>query len=484
MTRYVALYCRISIDRSGRREGVDAQEGWGREYAAKAWPGVEVRVFVDNDLSAGGGAYRPGFEALRGALGRGEVLHLWTVEQSRIERTEVGWFAFAAELDEAGVAELHTNRDGVVRVRDEVAGIRAVIAAGEVRKLRRRVRDKHAELAAQGRPAGGHPYGYRHAAAEDGTRTLEIIPEQAEVVRDSAERILAGWSLTSVADGLVARGLTGGQGGKITSQTIRGMLTNPAVAGFRIHHGRLTRGVWTPILDEETWRAVRDKLALPRVVQRSDGGTHPVRDLGTRPNTRSTGRRYLLTGGVATCGVCGAPLVGSVKQTRPGRRVPYYLCMRKAGGRSCIGIMADRFEAEVVDRMLDELDKPAFRDALAVDEHAERRDALTAAVRDVEARRSDLAAMWGDGELTAEEWRAARSALDQREHGLRVDLAAIPAPVAHIDPGLIRDAWGAMILDERREIIGMFIERVTVKRATPGTRSFDPRRVEIEWRRA
>lgn len=478
----MALYCRISVDRAGRREGVEAQEGWGRDYAAKVWPGLEVRVFTDNDLSAASGGIRPGYEALRAALAVGNVAHLWAVEQSRLERTEVGWFAFAAQLDEAGVAELHTNRDGVVRVRDEVAGIRAVIAAGEVRKLRRRVRDKHAELAAQGRPAGGHPYGYRHAAAADGTRTLEIIPEQAEVIRESAEKVLAGWSLTRVANELVDRGLTGGQGGKITSQTIRGMLTNPVVAGFRSHHGQLTRGVWEAVLAEETWRAVRDRLSAPRIVLRSDGGTHPVRDLGPRPNTRTTGRRYLLTGGVAVCAVCGAPLSAGLKQVR-ARKVPYYLCLQKMGGRACVGILAEATEAEVVGRLLTELDNPEFRAALAVDDHADRRQDIDRQLRNTEGRRKELAALWAGGELTAEEWRTARQAIELREQQLRLDLAAVPAPVADVDIDLIGEAWPAMNLDERREIIGLFIERVLVHRARPGTRSFDRDRVAIEWRR-
>jgi len=48
----------------------------------------------------------------------------------------------AARLDVAGITELHTNRDGVVPVRDEVAGIKAMLNAGEVRKLKRRVNDR------------------------------------------------------------------------------------------------------------------------------------------------------------------------------------------------------------------------------------------------------------------------------------------------------------------------------------------------------
>ena len=45
MTRHVALYSRISKDKNGRAEGVGAQEKWGRDYAASAWPGEPVTVY-------------------------------------------------------------------------------------------------------------------------------------------------------------------------------------------------------------------------------------------------------------------------------------------------------------------------------------------------------------------------------------------------------------------------------------------------------
>jgi len=71
MTRYVALYCRISIDRRGRKEGVQAQERWGRQYAAQTWPGMPVKVFSDNDLSAhADDVVRPDYERSREAINR------------------------------------------------------------------------------------------------------------------------------------------------------------------------------------------------------------------------------------------------------------------------------------------------------------------------------------------------------------------------------------------------------------------------------
>jgi hypothetical protein len=40
-----------------------------------------------------------------------------------------------------------------------------------------------------------------------------------------------------------------------------------------------------------------------------------------------------------------------------------------------------------------------------------------------------------------------------------------------------------MTLDEQREFVRLFITKVTVKRAKPGTKGFDRRRVGIEWRK-
>jgi DNA invertase Pin-like site-specific DNA recombinase len=479
VTRYVALYCRLSPRPDGSYEGVDLQERWGRDYAASAWPDLPVKVFADAGISAANGDHRPEYAQLRAAIRSGEVARLWTVEQSRLERTEVGWFELAAELDAAGITELHTNRDGIVRVRDEVAGIKAVLAAGEVRKLRRRVNDRLAEIAADGRPAGSAVYGYRHGLDETGKKTLIVIPEQAAVIRAAAEKVLAGWSLARIAADLADRGLRGARGGKMSAWTVRGMLTNHTVVGLRVHQGRVVgRGVWQPILDEDTWHAVRNRLAAPRVVARADGTDYPVSGA-----SRYAGRRYLLTGGLAVCGVCDAPLFASLKQLKGGRRtVPYYLCHPKQGGRGCVGIMADPFEQHVVGMLLDELDRPAFWDAFAADDHAERREQITTALRALDGRRDDLAAMWAAGELTAAEWQTARRGLAEQEQRLRRYLAALPAPVTRVDPAMIRAGWQAMVLDERRELVGMFIARVVVNRARPGTKAFDPGRVAIDWR--
>lgn len=491
VVRHAGLYCRLSPRPDGTYEGVDAQERWGRAYAARVWPEVPVEVFADAGLSAARDDVRPGYDRFREWVRAGRLVHVWTVEQSRLERREVQWFELAAEFDAAGIVELHTDRDGIVRVRDEVAGIKAVLNAAEVRKLRRRVLDTLAEKARQGEPSGARPYGYVRATTGDGVKTLAIIEEQAAVIREAAARILAGWSLGAVAADLAARGIVAPHGGKMIGTAVRRMLVAPATAGLRVHRDQVHPGNWPSILDVETWTAVRARLDAPRTVRRSDGGVFEIAEgFQRRPRTL---RRYFLTGGLSACGVCGAPLYGSVRparlrkgETEQDRRPPvaWLLCHGTKGGRGCVGVQMESIENHVAEQLFAELDRPEFVRALSEDEHAARRAELTRELSTLDGRRSELATMWGAGSLNTDEWQAARAALDVRGQALRADLDGVPPPPVRLDVvTALRSAWPAMTLDERREVVRLFIDRVTVNRATPGAKVFEPSRVVITWAR-
>lgn len=422
-----------------------------------------MEVFADKGISAHNGDERGGYDRLREWIRAGKLEHLWCVEQSRLERREAEWFQLAAELDSAGITELHTDREGIVRVRDEVAGIKAVINAGEARKLKRRVNDKLAELAAEGRPAGGRTFGYTRARDEQNKAVLRVDEDQAVILRDAADKVLAGWSLSRVAADLTARGVRGANGAKITYKTLNRMISNPTVAGYRVYRGEIVgRGLWQPILSEDTWQAVRAKLAAGQ---------------GTQSRTR---RRFLLTGGIAVCGVCDPPTAMRAQRRKVyGERLDaLYTCWHGFH----VGIMADPFEKHVGKRLLDELDQPQFLNAITADEHGARREAILAGLTADENQRTELAKEWGAGGLTTLEWRAARKAIDDHEQKLRRDLADLPAPLIGIDISQVRAAWPGMLLDEKRELVEMFIESVTVHPAKPGAKAFDRDRVSIEWR--
>jgi len=478
VTKYVALYCRLSPRPDGSYEGVDDQETWGRRYAARAWPGEPIMVFADRGISAANGDERPDFERFRQWIRDGRVAHVWTVEQSRLTRREIEWFEVAAELDTAGITELHTDRDGIVRVHDEVSSIKAVLASAEVRKLRRRVNDRLAALAEEGRAPGSRPFGYVHAVDEQGRKTYAVVPEQAAAIRFAAEKVLAGWSLTNIARELRARGVRGAFGGKIGTDQVRNMVTLPTVAGLRAHQGRIVGdGIWPAILDRDTWEACRDKLSRQRRVRKANGGDYPVNG-----KPRTAGRRYLLTGGLTVCGVCRAPMVGAMKQFRAGT-VPYLMCHPNRGGKGCAGIMLNPVEKHILDELWAELDKPEFLEAIAADEHATRRGELANALAGVDTQRKTNARRAGLGEIDDDEWQQLRQGLADRERRLRGELAELPPPLVNVNIEHAKAAWPAMTLDERREFVRLFIRKITVNRATrPSRLGVDTDRIVIEWR--
>jgi len=487
----VAIYVRISDDhRTGRAEGVATQERWGRAYAAQHWPGIPVVVYRDNDLSASDPTVvRPGFEALRGAIRAGDVAHLWTVEQSRLERT-AGWFAFAAELDAAGVEDVHTKRDGIVRVLDDVAGIKAVLAAGESRRTRQRIRDRVDVLASEGRPSGGRTYGYVPGVDEQGRKTLLVVPEEATIIRQTADRIISGWSLTRIAADLEDRGVRGvlrrpirdadgivigrAEPVQMTTPTIRSIVTNLTVVGKRIHRGQTVNGIWEPILAEDVWNAVRDELSAPRVVTTAKGQKALV-------GTQRQRRKHLLSGGPVVCGRCGVALVGSVRRYDNGQPKIMYWCSPQRedgeGNKGCgrLGIMAAPLEEYILETLFTAIESKApFLEALHEDPYRERREAIGLALRSVEADRRALAAEWSaGGTMTMDEWKIARDGLASREQNLRAELAGLPRPARPHDldeMGGIREAWPYMTLDEQRAIVVDFVDQVRVLPAQRGGR--------------
>jgi crotonobetainyl-CoA:carnitine CoA-transferase CaiB-like acyl-CoA transferase len=164
------------------------------------------------------------------------------------------------------------------------------------------------------------------------------------------------------------------------------------------------------------------------------------------------------------------------------RYTPYYLCHRTTGGKACVGIMGDRFEEYVRDWLFGELDKPTFRDALAVNQHEARRYEIIVALNATDSRRAELAEMFGSGELTTAEWRVAKQAIVDEELRLRGELATVPQAATGVAPENLRRDWDFITLDERRHEISKYIEQVEVMPAVPGTRTFDINRVKIKKR--
>jgi len=130
-----------------------------------------------------------------------------------------------------------------------------------------RIRDKIAASKARGMWMGGNPpLGYKPEG-----RTLEIVPDHADLIRNLFERYLAIGNVRLLAEQLAAeriavplrRSLTGRQmgGGAFTRGQIYKILSNPIYLGEIHHKGSAYAGKHQAIIDRELWDAVQARLA-------------------------------------------------------------------------------------------------------------------------------------------------------------------------------------------------------------------------------
>lgn len=476
----VALYARISNDPKEQRVGVDDQVRRLARYAEQHWPGVPTATWDDNDITAADpDVDRPGYSALLDAIRGGDITAVVAVEQSRITRQPAQWEELCLTLTRAGIGGVHTISGGFVSVAPAmrlVGRVMAAVDAEEVERTRARVRAAHARLRAEGRPAGGRPYGYRNSIDEQGRATLVVVPDQAAVIEEVARRVLAGESLATIADDLDARGVpTAREGTRWRATALSSILSRDAIAGMRDG----TPATWPAILDAETWRALEEWRAMPARWRTRSGGVA----MGSKD--RAPAFDYLLAG-LATCGCCGWTLRGNRQWRRDGSTVASYACRRAnneprpgdggpCGGVSIAAVPLDETIAADVIRLARD---PVVVAAATTDRSGERA-ALLAEVAAAEAAIADMAAEYGAGTIGAAEWRAGREAAQGRLTVARGALAAVPV-VTSIDPAEVADTWATRSIGERRRVVALFIDAVEV---APMRWLRDPAAAPAEWPR-
>ena len=457
-TRRAAVYCRISRDRTGEAAGTRRQEHDCRELVeSHGWQLVEV--YTDDDRSAYAGKPRPAFERLMEAVKAGQVDVVVAWHPDRLTRSprELEDLIDALEASQTQVETVRAGRwDLSTRSGRTSARLIGTVARDESEAKSERLQAMHADRARRGLWHGGpRPYGYR---LTDGG-SLAVVDAEADIIREAADRVLAGEWVGAIAADLNTRGVptVRGGAGQWRAQTLIRTLTSPTVAGRRGDRP----AAWPPILEAATWHGLHGRIRDPS-------------------RARGTVARVSLLAGVARCSLCDAKLITGRRES--GARV--YVC-RSTGRGGCgrIQVVADPLDEHVADRLLDELASPTFRAAMASDDTG-RRDAAVDDLRALEHRRDELAELWAAGTLTTPDWQAASRALDEATEALQANLADLAPPVEAIDPQIARQAWPHMTLTERRALVGMFIDQVVVAPATRRGPGFDLDRVDIVWRSA
>jgi DNA invertase Pin-like site-specific DNA recombinase len=457
------LYLRISDDRLGDELGVRRQEKLCRDLAAAR--GFEVAaVYTDNDVSAFRGRRRPGYEQLLADVEAGAVAAVVAYHPDRLYRHPRDLERFVETVEAAGAA-VATVTAGDVDLSTAsgrmVARMLGAAARYESEHKAERHRAKHAELAAAGRGVGGgtRPFGFE-------ADRVTIRESEAVLIREAAARILSGGSLRSLHRDWTARGIVSPAGGPWAKGSLRRLLLSARIAGLRSHRGVVVaKAGWPAIISRE------DHEALVAIL------TAPERD----KRKESPRRKYLLTGGMARCGRCGAALVARPNE-RGHRR---YVCSHDHSGCGRTFILAEPLEDFMAEALFEAIAGQAFDRARA---RAAARSTSLAAVElaEVEQRLDALASAYADGGLTLAAYRKATSKLEGRLVTLRTAAAAEATGATwRALPGgakALRSWWDSATIDQRAGLVALVIEVVTIGAGTRGRNRFEPQRVQIRWR--
>jgi DNA invertase Pin-like site-specific DNA recombinase len=486
---YVAIYGRASLDRDELRISVDRQTSRCERLAHDLFPNLAVRTFTDNNLSASNpDVVRPGYEALLSAIRRGEVDEVVCHEQSRLTRQPGQWDDLVVTLTRAGITKIHTVQQGIVSVEAGnrlVGRILNVIDAEESERIKARATAMHDQLAVEGRPNGGRYYGYRLYRGPSGTGRPELVVDDAEaaVIRRVTDELLAGHSANAVAEGLAADGIASPRGGRWRGKAVLSLVRRPHIAGLRVHHGRTTPAQWPAIIPAERWETLQRVTASPTVTD-ANGTVRPR--LGAQRADGS--RKWLLTGGLARCGLCGARLTVALRG-RPGNYVTTYGCSIRGGDLDACGKVslspAEIVEDLVVDRVKAVLADP---DVAARLQHSDDPDRarLVAELTVAEARVTRAAELFGSGEIDEDTWRTMHAPAAATVEAARANLAAITPPDLDLPPAdVVRDAWDDLPLKQRQAVLARYLSAVVVLPAT--TRPADhrervARRLRLDWK--
>lgn len=494
MTRRAAIYCRMSrtSDTDVSDVGLAGNPTWlverlgslgvhPRAYSPaiirqladcllvadrKGWPfSSRSQIYIDDDASASAFSRKTRREYWRllRDIEAGEIFGVISAVEDRTHRQVLELAEFVDLCREHGVLAVTPDAEYNASDAEQVSTwfIRVRHAQAEVEKTSERLRRQQLQEAERGAPKVGGIRAFGTQGAGRSWVSAERARHEQGLIREAADRVIAGDSLRGIVRDWARRGVATPTGGTWATTGLRKLLLSPRIAGYREHLGKLYLGTWDPIIPPEKWQGLRAILEDP-ARKRTYGGGAP---------------KYLLTG-LVFCGCCGSRLRPQPRRDYGGKVA--YRC-NACGHVQRLGEPLEKLITEAVFAVIEslDLDQPlfpptryAFRELYGV---LAREQGLLERLEDKVAREliSEAAA------------RRNRAEIEQRMDHIREQLAALKNEQnseAEL-PRDLRTVWEDLSLDRRRAILQAVIERIDVDpvRQTRKGHPCDPRSVRVTW---
>ncbi|MFG2195833.1 recombinase family protein [Streptomyces sp. NPDC048639] len=368
----------------------------------------------------------------------------------------------------------------------------------EVKKIRQRTARSVRDRAKEGKQSGGHRrFGWMAADKKSGRPHNHVLdPGESQYLRQAIEMIMAGKSERTVTQWLIKEGVLTVKGGKWTSTTVRNMVSNPAICGYRMLDGELVRdqetgqplvGTWETIATPDEWRSVLGRYtSYYKVDPRTLKGDPSRGTRGTRRKEVTRTRKYLLSG-CLRCGrvdmsrkTCGSAMVGNPKSAR----TPHgsYAC----NSSNCQGVAR---RMDLVDEAIEKLVLNVLAQRFSATEPQSEEWHGQSTLDSLRERKRLLKDGYKSGQVQATDFFELIAALDDRirESEKDRDDFLTEQEARNFLAGFTEERWKKFDLRQKQLAIGAVIQEVIVKPLPEGraTRApFDPSLLEVVYRPA
>jgi site-specific DNA recombinase len=417
-----AFYARVSSEQQATAHTIESQITALSERAqADECPVPPERQFLDDGYS-GATLIRPAMDKLRDLAALGGLDRVYVHSPDRLARNYAYQVLLIDEWRRAGVEIVFLNRPlGQSPEDDLLLQVQGIVSEFERAKIMERSRrgKKHAAQRGSLNVMSNAPYGYRYISVHDGPgqAQFELIPEQADVVRDIFKWIgQERCTLGEVCRRLQNAGKLTAKGKRIWSrQTVWHILQNPAYQGTaaygKTHMMRRTkksrprppRGCPAEPRKTNSPAAVDRKdwvlISVPPIIDKAlfKATQDQLRENRTRARLGSRRPGYLLQG-LICCALCGYAFYGkTTRQRGKGRQLRdfrYYRCTgtdgyRFGGERICSNtqIQAERLETKIWEYIRQIVKDP---EGLVQGDHTNKRDAPSENIEALDAQRQKL----------------------------------------------------------------------------------------------
>ena len=225
----VAYYARVSTEKVEQQASIKHQEEHFEDliHSNNRWK--FAGSYIDDGISGIHADKREEFQRMLRDAKLGKIDMIITKEISRFARNTLDSIQYTRELLSYGVCVWFQN-DGINTIDDDSEfrlTIMAGVAQDEIRKLSSRIKFGHAQSIKNGVVLGHRMYGYSNNQGK-----LELVPEEADMVRMIFQDYASGISTPRIEKKLWDMGYRSFKGGKINRDVIKNIIRNPKYKGY------------------------------------------------------------------------------------------------------------------------------------------------------------------------------------------------------------------------------------------------------------